>query len=93
MNIGKIIDNKREEKGYLKKDLANVADINYKSFCDKLNRNSIQWDELFRLSYILNINLEELKEEYIKEHMIKNSETISWDLEDNKYRKIKTGRF
>ncbi|ARC85476.1 hypothetical protein U732_1309 [Clostridium argentinense CDC 2741] len=93
MDIGKIIDKKREEKGYLKKDLAGIADINYKSFCDKLNRNSIQWDELFRLTYILNINLEELKERYVKEHMAKNTETISWDLEDNKYRTIKTGRF
>lgn len=93
MNIGKIIDNKREEKGYRKKDLASIADINYKSFCDKLNRNSINWDELFRLSYILNIDLEELKEKYVKEHMVKNTETIKWELKGNEYRTINTGRF
>lgn len=74
MDIGKIIDNKRDEKGYMKKDLAEIADINYKSFCDKLTRGSIYWDELFRLSHILNINLEDLKEKYIEEY--NNEENI-----------------
>lgn len=58
-HITKII----EEQGRTKVWVADKADINYKTFIDKLTRNSITGEELLRIAKVLNIDLEKLKKE------------------------------
>jgi hypothetical protein len=61
MNLGKYISEIIEQRGIRKTWVADKADINYKTFVDKLNRDSITGKELLRIGKLLNISLDELK--------------------------------
>lgn len=96
MDLGQMINKARVEKGYNKKDFAAATDINYKSFCSKLESNTVNWDELFRVAIVLDLDLNKLKEEYKKENLISDSigvRNMKWKAQENKFRKIYDGRF
>lgn len=59
-HISKVI----EDQGRTKVWVAEQSDINYKTFVDKLTRNTITGEELLRVSKVLNIDLNKLKEEF-----------------------------
>jgi len=62
MHLGELIDSIRVEKGHTKLWVAEQVNINYKTFVDKLKRDTFDGKELIRLAKLLNINLEELKD-------------------------------
>ena len=62
MNLGKYIEDIIEKQGRTKTWVADQSDINYKTFIDKLTRDSFTGKELLRIANVLNINLEDLKE-------------------------------
>jgi len=62
MNLGKYIADVIEQQGRTKTWVADKVDINYKTFVDKLTRDTITGKELLRIARVLGINLEELKE-------------------------------
>lgn len=61
MNLGEYIASVIERQGRTKTWVSDKSGINYKTFVDKLNRDSITGKELLRIAKVLNINLEELK--------------------------------
>jgi len=61
MNLGEYISNIIEQQGRTKTWVADQSGINYKTFVDKLTRDTITGKELLRVAKVLNINLEELK--------------------------------
>lgn len=61
INLGEYITQVIEQQGRTKVWVAEKSDINYKTFVDKLTRDTITGKELLRVSKVLNINLEELK--------------------------------
>ncbi len=63
MNLGEHISNIIEQQGRTKVWVAEQSGINYKTFVDKLTRDTITGKELLRIAKLLNINLEELKKE------------------------------
>jgi len=63
LNIPQLIEQIRQDNGQTKVWIADKADINYKTFIDKMNRNTFNAYELLKLAKVLNINLEELKKE------------------------------
>jgi len=63
MNLGQHISNIIKQKGHTKTWVADKADINYKTFVDKMKRDTFNAYELLKLAKVLNINLEELKKE------------------------------
>jgi len=63
MNLGEHIANVIEQQGRTKTWVADQSNIKYKTFVDKIMRNSFTGEELLRVAKVLNINLEELKEE------------------------------
>jgi len=62
MHLGELIDNIRKEKGHTKSWVAEQVNMNYKTFVDKLKRDTFDGKELIRIAKLLSINLEELKE-------------------------------
>jgi len=64
MNLGKHISDVIELQGRTKTWVADQSDINYKTFVDKISRDSFTGKELLRIAKVLGINLEELKEDY-----------------------------
>jgi len=63
LNIPQLIEQIRQDNGQTKVWIADKANINYKTFVDKMKRNTFNAYELLRLAKVLNINLEELKKE------------------------------
>lgn len=61
MNLGEYITNVIEDQGRTKIWVAEQSEINYKTFVDKLTRDSFTGKELLKIAKVLNINLEELK--------------------------------
>ena len=61
MNLGEYISNIIEQQGRTKTWVADLSNINYKTFVDKLTRDTITGKELLRVAKVLGINLEELK--------------------------------
>ena len=61
-NLSNYIAEVIKEKGHTKTWVAEKSDINYKTFVDKLTRDTITGKELLRIARVLGINLEELKE-------------------------------
>ena len=62
MNLGEHISTIIEQQGRTKVWVAEKSDINYKTFVDKLTRDTITGKELLRIAKVLGINLEDLKE-------------------------------
>lgn len=69
MNVSDYLQEHLKENGITKQWLAEQLGINYKTFVGKLNRNSISADELIDISHYINLNLEDLKHEIIKERV------------------------
>jgi hypothetical protein len=63
MNLGQYIAQVIEEQGRTKTWVADKAGINYKTFVDKISRDSFTGKELLRIAVILSIDLEKLKSE------------------------------
>jgi len=63
MNLGERIANVIEQQGRTKTWVAEQSGIKYKTFVDKIMRNSFSGEDLLRVAKVLNINLEELKGE------------------------------
>ena len=63
MNLGELIENVIKQQGRTKTWVADQSEIKYKTFVDKIMRNSFTGEELLRVAKVLNINLEELKGE------------------------------
>lgn len=63
MNLAKYITNVIQEQGRTKTWVAEKTNINYKTFVDKLTRNSFTGEELLRVAKVLGIDLERLKNE------------------------------
>lgn len=61
-NLSDYIAEVIKEKGHTKTWVAEKAEINYKTFIDKLTRDTINGKELLRIAKVLGVNLEELKE-------------------------------
>lgn len=61
MNLGEHIANIIEQQGRTKVWVAEQSEINYKTFVDKLSRDSFTGKELLRIAKVLGIDLEELK--------------------------------
>lgn len=62
MNLGEYISNIIDQQGRTKVWVAEQSGINYKTFVDKLTRDTLKGIDLLRVAKVLNINLEELKE-------------------------------
>lgn len=62
MKLSEYILNLIEDNGINKKWVADKAGIKYRTFLDKLDRNSFTGEELLVLGKILKINLNKLKE-------------------------------
>ena len=60
-NLSEYIEEVIKEKGHTKTWVAEKAEINYKTFIDKLTRDTINGKELLRIAKVLGVNLEELK--------------------------------
>jgi DNA-binding CsgD family transcriptional regulator len=63
MNIAAYVEVRLTSKGITKQWLADKLEINYKTFVGKLKRNSITAEELLKISYYLDIDLNQLKRE------------------------------
>lgn len=63
LNIPQLIEQIRQDNGQTKVWIADKADINYKTFVDKMKRDTFTGYELLKIAKVLNINLEELKKE------------------------------
>jgi len=61
MNLADYISSIIEQQGRTKVWVAEQIDMKYKTFFDKLTRNTIKGDELLKIAKVLNIDLEELK--------------------------------
>lgn len=72
MDIGKHIQKVLDEQGRSQIWLADKLGIHDKTFSGKLKRNSITGEELLRVAKLLNIDLEELKEEVQMEEKVYN---------------------
>jgi hypothetical protein len=62
LNVAEYILQTIESQGRSKAWVSEQVDIKYRTFLDKLERNSFTAVELLKLSIVLNIDLEELKE-------------------------------
>jgi len=62
MNLGEYIAKIIDEQGKTKVWVAEKSGIIYKTFVDKLTRDSFTGKELLRVAMVLNINLEDLKD-------------------------------
>ena len=60
MNLGEHIAKIIEQQGRTKVWVAEQSNINYKTFVDKLSRDTITGKELLRVAKVLNIDLEEV---------------------------------
>lgn len=63
MSIGEYIKKFIKENGYTPVWVAEKLEMNYKTFMGKLNRNSLTADELLKVSTLIEMNLEEVKNE------------------------------
>jgi len=63
MNLGEYISSVIEQQGRTKVWVSEQIDMNYKTFVDKLTRDTIKGVELLRIAKVLNIDLEKLKKE------------------------------
>lgn len=63
MNLGEHISNIIEQQGRTKVWVAEQSGINYKTFVDKLTRDTLKGIDLLKVAKVLNIDLEKLKEE------------------------------
>lgn len=61
MNIGEYIKKCIKENGRTTLWVSEKLGINYKTFVGKLNRNTLSADELFKVSILVDIDLEEMK--------------------------------
>lgn len=61
-NLAEYIAQVIESQGRTKVWVAEQSDINYKTFVDKLKRNTFYGEELLRISKVLEIDLNRLKE-------------------------------
>jgi lambda repressor-like predicted transcriptional regulator len=61
LNLAEHITNVIEQQGRTKVWVAEKAEINYKTFVDKLTRNTLKGEDLLKIAKILNIDLNELK--------------------------------
>lgn len=73
MDIGQYIKNIIKEEGRTNEWMAEKLGINYKTFVGKLNRDSISASELFKISLLLDINLEKMKKELNYDNFLMNS--------------------
>ncbi|MEC4565372.1 hypothetical protein L8C07_05395 [Paenibacillus sp. CMAA1739] len=64
VNLGKYIKDIIKAQGRTIAWVSDQLSFNERTLAGKLNRNSVSGDDLMRLSILLGINLEELKEEY-----------------------------
>jgi len=62
MNLADYISSIMEQQGRTKVWVAEQIGMKYKTFFDKLTRNTIKGDELLRIAKVLNIDLEKLKD-------------------------------
>lgn len=62
MNLGQYIADIIEQQGRTKVWVAEQINMNYKTFVDKITRDTLKGIELLRIAKVLNIDLEELKE-------------------------------
>lgn len=65
MKLSEYIIQVISNQGRTKVWVAEQSNINYKTFVDKLTRNTITGEELLRVAKVLNIDLNKLKEEFI----------------------------
>ena len=63
MNIAEYIEQVRKNQGRSKTWVAEQININYKTFVDRAAHNRFTADDLIKISKVLNINLEKMKEE------------------------------
>ena len=63
MKVAEYINKVIEDQGRNKTWVADRCEINYKTFVDKLKNNRFTADDLLKVSKVLNINLENMKEE------------------------------
>ncbi|MEI2465042.1 hypothetical protein [Niallia taxi] len=68
MNLAEYIEKRMEEKGIRKNWLAEKLNMNYKTFVGKMKRNSITGEEILLISHYLDLNLNQLKEIFVKKH-------------------------
>jgi hypothetical protein len=61
-NLSNYIAEVIKDKGHTKTWVAEKSDINYKTFVDKLTRDTITGKELLRIARVLGIDLNGLKE-------------------------------
>ena len=71
--ISEIIENQGRSRSWV----AERADIKYRTFLDKLERNSFSGEELLKLGRVLNIDLNKMKEE-ISWINLRNINTKKW---------------
>lgn len=64
MKLSEYISQVIESQGRTKVWVAEQSDINYKTFVDKLSRNTITGEELLKIARVLNIDLNKLKEDF-----------------------------
>ena len=63
LNLGDYIEKVIENQGRTKVWVAEQCQINYKTFVDKLTRDSFTGKELLKLAQVLGIELDELKKQ------------------------------
>lgn len=63
LNISKLLENTLKNQGRSKIWLSEVTGINYKTLTGKFKRDSFEGLELIKISKVLGIDLNELKEE------------------------------
>lgn len=63
MNVGEYIKNYIKEDGRTSLWISEKLGMNYKTFVGKLNRNSLSADELLKISALIDMDLEEIKED------------------------------
>lgn len=63
MNIGEYIKRYIKEDGRTSLWIAEKLGMNYKTFVGKLNRNSLSADDLLKISALIDMDLEEMKED------------------------------
>lgn len=60
-NLSDYIDSEIEKQGLKKRWVAEKVNINYKTFMDKLNRNSFTAEEFLKLISVMDLNLNDVK--------------------------------
>lgn len=83
MTIGEYIKNHIKEEGRTTKWISEMLGINYKTFVGKLNRNTLSADELFKISVLVDINLEHMKFDLEYPALLNNTRKFIYISADN----------